>query len=118
MQTEMVDAGWPLWICGLQLHEGVLADLNINKRYLPLFVRVPECLRKSHCLRVVSHGLIQIRNTERHMIETNDSTIRTLGDSLDGQSNNDSRNEQKKTAHKQLLSSRLIHPHRTYCPFD
>src|SRR5262245_17940414 len=101
MQTEMVDARRSLWVCVLQLHESVFADLDINQRYLTLLVRVPECLREAHRLRVVRHCLVEIRDAERHMIEANDSTIRTLGNGLDGQAHYNSADEQKKTPHEE-----------------
>src|SRR5262249_44772749 len=116
MQTEVVDARRSLCVCGLQLHEGVFADLNIDERYLPFLISVPECLRKAHCLRVIRHRLIQVRNAQGDMVKADDSTVRTLSDNLDGQSDYDSRNKQNETAHKQLLSFARYTSGSRYCP--
>src|SRR5437762_4943790 len=107
VQTKMIDPRWPLRVRGLQFHECVLADLDINQRWLSFLVGAPECLGKSHGLRVVRYCLVKVRDTERDMIEPNDSAVRVLrrGSSLNCQSNQNSRNEQKKTSHKQLLSA-------------
>ncbi len=75
MQTEMGDAGWPLRVRGLQLDKRVLAHLDVDELHLPGCIDEPERLRKSHRLRVVFDGFIEIGHAEPHVIQPDDPPV-------------------------------------------
>ena len=76
MQAEVADTQRPS-VRGLQLHERVLADLDIDELHLlRLRVDEAECFREAHRLGVELDRFVEIGNDDAHVIEPDDATVR------------------------------------------
>src|ERR1700730_1367134 len=100
----MIDPRRALRVGLLQLEEGVLADLEIDRRRLSLGVAVPERLFEPQLLGVERRRVGNARHAEPHMVQDDTGGIVLCHGDLDGQSTKNSCDEQHKTAHDALPS--------------
>src|SRR5262245_59555451 len=97
----MVHTRRPLGVGFLQLDEGVLADLHVCGNELAILARLPERLAESHLLRVERERIGNARNAEPHMVDVHLGPL--LRDrSLNGEPDQQARDEEHDTAHKHI----------------
>src|SRR3984893_4361048 len=99
----MTDPRRALRVGLLQLEEGVLADLEIDRRRLSLGVAVPERLFEPQLLGVERRRVGNARHAEPHMVQDDTGGIILCRGDLDGQSTQNACDEEHETAHDALL---------------
>src|SRR5438093_821078 len=109
-QSEVIESGRTLGIRLLQLDEGVPAHLDVSRHQLPLRIRVPHDFTKSQLLPVPGQRLRNVRHADGNVVQPHCRlSRRALRDSrLNDGSDQNPRNEQKETTHRQLPSQEEV----------
>jgi hypothetical protein len=70
LEAKVIDSGWTLRVCLLELDERVAIDLDVGRCQLPLWIGVADDFTKSELLAVVAQRLPDIGHAERDVIQS------------------------------------------------